>query len=53
MVPFSQPLWQSFNLTGIDVIQPVSFADVQSFRHVVIQAVSGQSFNQAGMLSFS
>jgi len=53
MVPFSQPPWLSFNLAGIVVIQPVSLADVQSLTHVVIQAFSGQSFNQAGILSFS
>ena len=53
MVPFSQPLWQSFNLAGIAVIQSLSLADVRSLRHVVIQTVSEQSFNQAGMLPFS
>jgi hypothetical protein len=52
MVPFIQPLWQSFSLAGIAVNHPVSLADIQSLKHVVIQAVSGQSFNQAGMLSF-
>jgi len=49
MVPFSQRLWQSFNLAGIAVIQPVSLKDVQSLRHVVIQAFPGQSFNLAGI----